>query len=465
MDPQQQQLKQLQDLFTNANDILLITREQPSIDGLSALLALYSIFSGQRNLQGKQKRVVAAVSGRQGTQYTLLPGSDKIVSELGLRDLVIGVNGYVDNAIESVNWYVDRGRLNVVFKSNPAVPMQFDLKNLDPFYAGANFDVVVVLDTATPADLGNAYRQDPGMYSELPVVNISTNAQNSRFGRVNIVDSSVPSVSELAFQLVQILRQPLTADAATLFLAGITDATQNFQNRGTQTDAIVQQLQSHGARQLDMEAVRAQGSNAPLPVIQGAPAPNSGVPFGGQAPQQGLPSQMGQYPYPNMPYGAMPQYPGYPPQPGFPGQMPPAMPGYYPGYPPQGYPNPMAPQYPYPQYDPNQAQQGQSPEDNQTQNQDENYDQSYYIPDAEEVPSIQHDATQHTAYVPTSDVQGFSHVEPSVYMPQNPPDYGYQSQDFAQPDAPDKIDERKDQQKIPDFKNPPKMFEGTGEKR
>jgi len=456
MDPQQQQLKQLQDLFNNANDILIITREQPSIDGLSASLGLYSALSGQRNLQGKEKRVIVATAGRQGTQYSLLPGSDKIVSELGLRDLVIGVNGYVDNSIENVNWYVDKGRLNVVFKSNPVVPMQFDLKNLDPFFAGANFDVVIVVDTATPADLGNAYRQDPGMYSELPVVNISINPQNTRFGRVNIVDSNIPSVSELAFQLTQILRCPLNSDAATLFMAGISEATQNFQNKGQQTDSIVQQLQQHGSRQLDMDALRNQSASAPLPSVQAAPAviQQAGVP-----PTGAYPNTYGV----QAPYQGMPQY-GYPQQPGM---MPP---GYYPQFmPPQGYPvSPQQAQYPYqPQIPQQYPQQQQYLQPDQTQN---NSDNTYsniqdYYPQVEQVPSVQHDVTQQSAYIPTSDIQGYSHVEPSIHTPQNPPAYVYQQQDYAQPVAPDQIDEKNDQVTAPDFKAPPKIFDGPGERR
>ncbi len=461
MDPQQQQLKQLQDLFTNAQDILIITRENPSIDGLSAALALYSILSGQRTLQGKNKNVVVTVSGRQGSQYTLLPGADKIASELGLRDLVIGINGYVDKSIENVNWYVDNGKLNVVFKANPAVPMQFDLKNLDPFYAGANFDVVIVLDTAAPTDLGNAYRQDPGMYAELPVVNISTNPQNTRFGKINIVDPNVPAVSELAYQLVQILRYPLNSDAATLLAVGIQDATNNLQTKGAQTDAFMQQLQSHGARPLDLESVRKQGENAVAPIVQ-APAALTPQQYPTGAPQMNNP-----YPqYPQSPYG-MPQYPQYPPQ-GYPQQ-----PGYYPPYMPQGYPQqPMMPpqyaQYPQqpPMYAPEYAPQSEPQQVEEPQQIEDSSGYGAYSP--QEVPSIQHDALQHEAYIPTSDIPGYSHVEPSLYIPTIDQDQSY-SGDFAQPDANDTLEERKEQArtpdtKAPDWKNAPKFFEGSKER-
>ncbi len=467
MDPQNN-LKQLQDLFAQAREILVITKETPSIDGLCAGLALQQALSQKMDMQGKKKRVTMAVSKRNGTQYSLLPGSDQIVSELGLRDLVIGINGFVEGSIENVNWYVDKGRLNVVFKSNPAVPMQFELKNLDPFYAGANFDIVIVIDANSPQELGNAYKQDPGMYSELPVINISNNPNNTRFGRVNIVDPSVPSVSELAYQLGQIAQLNVTGDSATLLLTGIATATDNFARKGQTTDTIVGQLKAYGAQQLDIESIKNQATLPPLPVHKNPPpvaAGNPGMPMGMNTQ---FPPAYGQYP-------GQPQYP-YMPQPGQYGQYPmPPMGGYYPGqypqqpmppgYVPQGYPQqpPMPPQYqPQPEMPPQPVvQEWEQPQE---------VLQDY----VESVPSIEHDLTQSDTYIPTVEPVSYDHVEPSVYMPgiqQDPNIYQqqeYQWQSQTQnplPQPPDAlIEERKEQKNPPDFNSPPPGFM-PGEKK
>ncbi len=454
MEPQNN-LKQLQDLFSQAKDILIITKEQPTIDGLCACLALKSAFSQKMDMQGKKKNVTLAISNRNGSQYSLLPGADQIVSELGLRDLVIGVNGFVEGSIENVNWYVDKGRLNVVFKSNPAVPMFFDLKNLDPFYAGANFDVVFVIDALSPSELGNAYKQDPGMYSELPVINVSNNGANTRFGRVNVVDPTVSSVCELAFQLGQITQANVMGDVATLFLTGIADATNNFSQKGSQTDMIVNQLTSFGGRQLDLEAIRNQASLPPLPVYKNPPPAVPG----------GVPPAM-----PNPPYGQYPngQFMPYMPPSPYP-QYPVSPMGYYPSpypVPPQGYipPYPPTPPYsvedsfastPQPVVDPG-AVYNASPQMEQDFN--------------ESVPSIEHDMTQDDAYIPTGEPASFSHVEPSLYMPGIPqqPDIYAEQQDFnwtdqsqqypQQPGQDAPLEERKESQKPPDFNAPPSGF-------
>jgi hypothetical protein len=465
MDPQNN-LKQLQDLFNQAKDILIITRPQPSVDGICASLGLYHALSSKTDMQGKKKRVVVASSGRGGSQYAQLPGFDKIVSELGLRDLVIGINGYTEGAIENVNWYVDRGRLNVVFKSNPVVPMQFDLKNLDPFYAGANFDVVVVVDANNPADLGNAYRQDPGMFSELPVVNISNNQANTRFGRVNIVDPNVPSISELAYQLTQILQIMANPDTATLFLTGIKDATNNLQNKGQQTDPIVSQLGAVGARQLDLESVRADGAKPPLPVTTQPPVMPQQGGVGAYPPQGAMP--VGQYPYPPQGYGQMPpQAPYYPP---YPQQAPPPN-GMYPNtyqpnpyqnqpyqYPPTGVPVP-------PPYYPPQEGNTQSPLVEQPIHvQNPGYDI------VQDVPSFAHDQTQSDSYIPTVEPTSYQHVAPSLDMPNVNDYYAGMSPTYPQtpqqptPPVPQHIEEQKEQKNAPDFTQPPQGFI-PGEKR
>jgi hypothetical protein len=238
------------------------------------------------------------------------------------------------------------------------------------------------------------------------------------------------------------------------------DATNNLQNKGVQTDAFIQQLQAHGARPMDLESIRKQGENSVAPIVQ---SPSALTPQHYPAGAAQMNSPYPQYPQP--PYN-MPQYPQYPPQ-GYPQQ-----PGYYPPYMPQGYPQqPMMPQYPqYPQQPPQYSQEYAQPEPQIQQVEEQSVEESYQPEtySSQEVPSIQHDALQNESYIPTSDIPGYSHVEPSVYIPTIDQDQAY-SGDFAQPDANDTLEERKEQSKTPDtkapdWKNAPKFFEGSKER-
>lgn len=339
MEQNQNYVADLERLFHASKDVLITTRANPRLDGLCAMLALSRAFGlmplTTLSAPGQTRKTVLAVSGRQGSQYTALPGSEHIVSELGLRDFVIGLPGYVDKAVDSVSWYVDQGRLHVVLKSNPAVPMQFDPKLFDPFYAGANFDVVCVIDADTPADLGGLYRQDPGMFTELPVVNISHSAQNTRFGRVNVVEQNVSSASELVYELLLSLQVNLDAETAALLLCGIEDGSESFQRASARTQEIAQELRNIARPALDLAFVRSQAANQPLAThpqgVQPLPGQAAAMPQG--YPGVPYPQQYPQPMYPQYPGQMPPQYGGYPQQPvsGY---------GYMPQPPGAAYPNP-----------------------------------------------------------------------------------------------------------------------------
>lgn len=345
MESNQNYVADLERLFHASKDVLITTRANPRVDGLCAMLALGKAFGTMPlttlSAPGQTRKTVSAVSGRQGSQFSSLPGSEHIVSELGLRDFVIGLPGYVDKGVESVSWYVDQGRLHVVLKSNPAVPMQFDPKLFDPFYAGSNFDVVCVIDVDNPADLGALYRQDPGMFTELPVVNISTTPGNTRFGRINVVEQQVSSVSELMYELLAALHINLDYETAALLLCGIEDGSEFMQKATPRTIEVVQELKKIVHTPFDTHAVRGQINNQPLPVH-----PQGVQPLPNQVPPQGynMPPAYGQ----QYPPQAVAPYPQYQPP------MPPQFQGYppigYPGYPPQGgYAQPQNVQAP-PQY-------------------------------------------------------------------------------------------------------------------
>jgi hypothetical protein len=352
MDRSTQQVQELEKLMQASRDILITLSATPKIDHVCAMLALARAIMQMpltsMSAPGQSRKIVRAVAGRQGSQLSLLTDHEKIYSEMGLRDFVIALPGYVDKSVDSVSWYVDQGRLNVVLKANAAVPMQFDPKQFDPFYAGANFDVVCVIGADSPVEMGALYRQDPGMFTELPVVAIGKNSQHSRFGRVNIVDESVSSVSELIYEILGAFNVVIEGDIARLLLCGIEDGSDLLKQASARTQEIVQHLRSVVSSPIDVNAVRAQYTGMPLPihpagvVTQPSPqAQGSGYKPYPQPPQQMPMPQMG-YPqsqgyngyavnpavgYPGVPgVGYVPNNLGqmYPPQAqyGFPGQLP-----------------------------------------------------------------------------------------------------------------------------------------------
>jgi hypothetical protein len=355
MDQSTQQVQELEKLLQASRDILITLSATPKIDHVCAMLALSRAIMQMpltsMSAPGQSRKIIRGVSGRQGSQFSLLPDHEMIYSEIGLRDFVIALPSYVDKSVDSVSWYVDQGKLNVVLKANAAVPMQFDPKQFDPFYAGANFDVVCVIGADNPTEMGALYRQDPGMFTELPVVAIGKNSQHSRFGRVNIVDSSVSSVSELIYEVLVAFNVVVEGDIARLLLCGIEDGSELLQQASARTQEIVQHLRGVVSSPIDVNAVRAQYTGMPLPVHPAGVVtqPTSPAQGPGYQPYPQPPQQM---PMPQMNYPQNQNYTGYGPNAnpaagysGFPAG------GYTPNNPGQMYP-PQA-QYGYPGQLPN----------------------------------------------------------------------------------------------------------------
>ena len=94
--------------------------------------------------------------------------------------------------------------------------------------SGGNTDLIITIGIAKLTDLDNLYSSNQSFFTEKPLINIDNQSQNTRFGRVNIVDQNSASVSELVTSLFSRLGFNLDSDIATNLLSGITTGCQNF---------------------------------------------------------------------------------------------------------------------------------------------------------------------------------------------------------------------------------------------
>ncbi|KKS23506.1 MAG: hypothetical protein UU81_C0027G0015 [Microgenomates group bacterium GW2011_GWC1_41_8] len=69
------------------------------------------------------------------------------------------------------------------------------------------------------SSLGEIYDRHKNIFSQKPLINIDKSNNNTRFGRINIVENM--PVSQLVAQLVKDLRLPLDQDAASNLYTGI----------------------------------------------------------------------------------------------------------------------------------------------------------------------------------------------------------------------------------------------------
>lgn len=99
-------------------------------------------------------------------------------------------------------------------------------------------DVVIMLDTATPARTGLVYEEHAATISGLPLVIIDHHVTNDGGGTLNLISPRAASTCELLYALLSAMGAPIDAALATCLLLGHTTDTQSFQTNSTTPDSL-----------------------------------------------------------------------------------------------------------------------------------------------------------------------------------------------------------------------------------
>jgi phosphoesterase RecJ-like protein len=99
-------------------------------------------------------------------------------------------------------------------------------------------DLVIMLDTATPARTGAIYEDRADELAHLPLIIIDHHVTNDGGGVLNLIDPRAASTCQLLFGLLRALQAPITPDAATCLLLGHTTDTQSYQTGSTSPAAL-----------------------------------------------------------------------------------------------------------------------------------------------------------------------------------------------------------------------------------
>lgn len=210
----------LQAALSQANQILILTRENPSGDSLGASLALYLV------LQAAGKKAAIACSTPATVEFNKLTGLDKISQELPSKNFVVSLD-YVEGSIEKVSYNINGDKFNLVIEPKPGAPV-FSSEKVHFSSTAASPDLIFLIDCANLEELGKFYQERKDLFSSVPLVNIDRHANNSQFGKINLVDPGASCVSEMVALLLRSLGVTLTEDVAGNLLSGLVLATNNF---------------------------------------------------------------------------------------------------------------------------------------------------------------------------------------------------------------------------------------------
>ena len=244
--PKQQTIE----LVRSAQKILVLSHVNPDGDALGSMIALALV------LKKLDKDVTAVCTDVLPESLHFLPGKEHLSSTFsGTKDFIISINTSkikVDKlAYKNIP---EENKLNVVMTP---VAGSFKPEDVTFSFGAYKYDLIMVLDAPDLERLGKIYDANTEMFYETPLINIDHHAGNDYFGKVNWVDLTASSTSEILVALVESLSREkplLDTDVATALLTGIIVDTGSFQNSNTtpKSFTVAAQLVAAGARQQEI---------------------------------------------------------------------------------------------------------------------------------------------------------------------------------------------------------------------
>ena len=223
--------EQIIDQITKSETILLCVSKNPNGDALGAALGFYLALKKL----GKKTDVVSPTAVLE--KYSFLPSSNLITHKLeGARDYVFTVNIEKDK-LQQLRYEVQDNKLKIFITAKSG---DLDEKNAALESSKFKYDLIIILGTPDLEDLGNVYDDNPELFYEAPVINIDNNPSNEYFGKINLVDVTISSTSEMVYNLISNIDEKLFDEQiATNLLTGIVSKTNSFQNKNTTPKAFL----------------------------------------------------------------------------------------------------------------------------------------------------------------------------------------------------------------------------------
>ena len=219
--------QQVVEILRNQKKFLILTHKSVDGDAIGSMLALYM------TLKRLGKEVVAFYGEDTPGVFHYLPGLESIEKSFnGSRSFVISVDTSETKA-DKIMYKVEDKRLDIIITPKEGL---FEEKMVSFSRWQFNFDAIFVLDSTDLERLGTVYDEYPEIFYEVPVVNIDHHAGNDHFGKINLVDLTATSTSEILVSVIEALTgDPKFFDEkiATALLTGIITDTNSFQNTNT----------------------------------------------------------------------------------------------------------------------------------------------------------------------------------------------------------------------------------------
>lgn len=241
-----------------ATSIVIAIPASAGKDVVASSLSLYLSLKSY----GKDVNVVS--TSAPVVRDSRLVGLDKVVSDVGGKNLVMTINAPED-AVEKVTSNTEGGHLNlIIVPKSGGAPIKAE--DITFGYTGAAADLIIVIGANTLSDLGGIEEKEVELFTSVPIINLGN--KNGTFGVVNLTDPG-SSNSELITAMLKELHLPLDIDIANNLMQGIEDATNNLTSPTMTADTFeaLAVLYRAGARRSAPELPRGAKVINDLPIV------------------------------------------------------------------------------------------------------------------------------------------------------------------------------------------------------
>lgn len=235
-------LKQIVDKIKDSSNILITVNTNPSVDELSAALAI-TLFINKLN-----KHATAVFSGQVPPAIEFLQPEKTFENTVdSLRDFIIALD---KEKADHLRYKVVDDMVKIFITPYRTTISEKDLEFSQGDY---NVEVVLAVGVQNESDLDRALESHGRILHDATVAAISL-GEPTKLGGIEWNDASASSYGELLFQIADGLKSDkgaLDEQIATAFLTSIVAATERFSNAKTTSKAmtIAAQLMSAGANQ------------------------------------------------------------------------------------------------------------------------------------------------------------------------------------------------------------------------
>lgn len=215
------ELLQIKTSLTSAQNIVIFTKENTSLDPLAGALALYlSLKISQKNVQ-----IISPLD--LTVEMSGLIGVDEVKKDFGGKNIVISWD-YSDGAIEKVSYNIENKRFNLIIQPRENSNYDISADKIDFRKSGITPDLIILIGVDKLLALNTLYVQEQEMFSKTAIINIDNNVSNENYGKINLISPLSPSISDLIGAIILETGLTIDQDAATNILTGIDTVTSNL---------------------------------------------------------------------------------------------------------------------------------------------------------------------------------------------------------------------------------------------